>query len=177
MKSGLFKPSYIKHVSFADCKDNKSREQKRKQLVSDNAVFLNSVLGLLTDLKTPFLDERDSKNCENFEKSKRPELQDRIQTLSYIRNNREVWFKDGSYKEKKQNVITIFEYLLDNEEMFERSSICCKQEPDINLAVREALTKENFLLNDAKNPARIAWDALSAKTKSFSELKNLCEKL
>ena len=172
-KGLLFKPSYIKNVSFADCKDNKAREQKREQLVSDNAVFLNSVLGLLTDLKNPFLDKRDSENCDNFEKSKRPELQDRIQTLSYIRNNREAWFKDGSYKAKKENVITIFEYLADHEDLFERSAICLKQEPDINLVVREALTKDRFWLNDDQNPARIAWDALSARTEKALNTKEI----
>ncbi|MBR5226627.1 MAG: hypothetical protein IKV69_00975, partial [Clostridia bacterium] len=118
MGKGFFniaKPSYIKTVSFGVCKDANERELKRKQFISDNAVFLNSALALVTDRDKPFLYEQDLKNFLSYMQSKRPEVQDRIETLSYIRENRNDWFKDGSYKEKKNNIITIFEYLLDNE--------------------------------------------------------------
>ena len=180
MGKGFFniaKPSYIKTVSFGVCKDANERELKRKQFISDNAVFLNSALALVTDRDKPFLYEQDLKNFLNYMQSKRPEVQDRIQTLSYIRENRNDWFADGSYQEKKNNIITIFEYLLDNEIMFERSAECLNQEPDINLAVKKAITLPSFSLHEETNPAKLAWDKLSQKTQEVFKPQDLYQTL
>lgn len=180
MGKGFFsslKPLYIKNVSFAGCKNVDEKEFLRKQMISDNAVFLNSALALVTDRDKPFLYEKDLKDFLNYMQNKRPEVQDRIQTLAYIRENRNTWFKDGSYKQKKQNIITIFEYLLDNEIMFERSAECLNQEPDVNLAVKQALSIPNFSMYDAQNPAKIAWDKLSERTQQVFQPQDLYQTL
>lgn len=180
MGKGFFnasKPKYIKTVSFVACKDANEKELKRKQLISDNAVFLNSALALVTDRDKPFLYEKDLKDFLSYMQSKRPEVQERIETLSFIRENRNAWFADGSYKEKKNNIITIFEYLLDNEIMFERSAECLNQEPDINIAVKKALTVPNFSLHDDANPVKLAWDSLSEKTQKVFKPQDLYQTL
>ena len=180
MGRGFFnstKPKYIKTVSFVGCKDTNEKELKRKQLISDNAVFLNSALALVTDRDRPFLEEEDYKAFLKYMQSKRPEVQDRIATLSYIRENRNAWFADGSYKEKKDSIITIFMYLLDNEIMFERSAECLNQEPDINIAVKKALTESNFSFKDEANPVKLEWDVLSEKTQKVFKPQDLYQTL
>lgn len=180
MGKGFFnvsKPRYIKTVSFVGCKDANEKELKRKQLISDNAIFLNSALALVTDRDRPFLEDEDYTTFLKYMQIKRPEVQDRIATLSYIRENRNAWFADGSYQEKKKGIITIFEYLLDNEIMFERSAECLNQEPDINLAVKKALTEAKFSLHDEANPVKIAWDSLSEKTQKAFKPQDLYQTL
>ena len=180
MGKGFFnvsKPRYIKTVSFVGCKDANEKELKRKQLISDNAIFLNSALALVTDRDRPFLEDEDYRTFLKYMQIKRPEVQDRIATLSYIRENRNAWFADGSYQEKKKGIITIFEYLLDNEIMFERSAECLNQEPDINLAVKKALTEAKFSLHDEANPVKIAWDSLSEKTQKAFKPQDLYQTL
>ena len=77
MGRGFFnssKPKYIKTVSFVGCKDANEKELKRKQLISDNAVFLNSALALVTDRDRPFLEDEDYKAFLKYMQSKRMEF-------------------------------------------------------------------------------------------------------
>lgn len=165
--------TYTKDVSFAHCKTKLDIERQRIQLFNDNVIFLNCVVALLTDRDQPFLEDEDYYAFLNYVNSTRPEIQDRVNTLKYIRDNRNDWFDDGSVKLKKHNVLSVGDYLRKNSLILERATECLNKNPDVNLAVREALKAQNFDMSNPANPVRKAWDKLYKDTQKLHKPQNL----
>ena len=156
--------TFAKQVSFLHCTDALQKEKHRKKLFSDNVIFLNSAAALLTDLDTPFLEQKDFENYKNYISSNRPEIKDRIKTLEYIRDNREKWFEDGSIQIKLKNIAALGAYLRqDKSRLLARSAEYLNLDLDVNYAVKQVITNPNFNMNDVNNPVRIAWDNLKKR--------------
>lgn len=165
--------TYTKDVSFAHCKTKLDVERQRIQLFNDNVIFLNCVVALLTDRKNAFLRQEDKDAYENFINSTRPEVQDKVKTLKYIENNLDKWFEDGSIKRRRHNVYVLGNYLRKDSFILEYAPEYLNKNPDVNLAVREALKSQNFDMSNPANPVRKAWDKLYKDTQKLHKPQNL----
>ena len=165
--------TYTKDVSFAHCKTKLDIERQRIQFFNDNVIFLNCVVALLTDRDHPFLEDEDYYAFLQYINSTRPEIQDKVKTLKYIRDNRDTWFEDNSIKRRRQNVYAVGNYLKKNPLILERATECLKKNPDVNLAVREALKSQNFDMENPLNPVRKAWDKLYKQTQKVHKPQDL----
>lgn len=167
------KADFTRNVSFANCTSHQEKENYRIQLYNDNVIFLQSALALLTDQERPFLQEHDYHNFWRFINSDRPEIQDRVKTLKFIRDNRDAWFKNGSVNFMKSNVIDLFEYIAQNDILLDRAGECFGVDIDINFAVQKSLLEPNFDFPNPQNPVRKSWDCLAKRLHQINKQKEI----
>lgn len=165
--------TFTKPVSFAHCQTVEEKENYRIQLYNDNVIFLQSVLALLTDHDRPFLHEADLNKFLRFVNSKRPEIQDRVATLKYIRDNRAAWFANGTAGFMKANMIVLFEYIKNNDILIDRASEYLGQDIDLNFAVQKSILEPNFDFKSPQNPVRKSWDGIIRQLRQIHKPQDL----
>lgn len=168
---------YTMPVSF-DYNDDYEKELARIQNINDNAIYLNSVISLLTDKDTPFVKDKELSLFLEYVDSKRPEIQDRAKTLRLIREYRDAWFENGEVDAKRDRINELYRFMLDNKILLERTPVLLNKQVDLNYAVVMALNEPDFHFSDKNNPVRKEWEKLSAQTSKLfeSQKQNLYSK-
>lgn len=142
------------------------------QLYNDNVIFLQSALALLTDQECPFLNERDLHNYNRFITSDRPEIQDRVKTLKFIRDNRDAWFKNRTVNFMRASVIDLFIFVRDNDILMDRGALHLGKDIDLNFAVQKAILEPNFDFDNPKNPVRKSWEGMAKQLREIQKQRD-----
>lgn len=159
---------YTIPVSFKNM-DDYEKDIARIQNLNDNSIFLNSVISLLIDKDTPFLKEKDLNLFLEYVDSKRPEVQERAKTLKQIREYRDAWFENGEVEAKRERITELYQFMLDNKILLERTPVLLGKQVDLNYAVVMALNEPDFHFSDNNNAVRKEWEKLSSQTSKLFE--------
>ena len=164
---------FTKPVSFDWCETPEEKANYCTQLYNDNVIFLHSALVLLTEPGESFLQSAYYGKYNRFISSTRPEIQDRVKTLKFIRDNRDAWFKNGTVNFMRANVVDLFIYARDNDILLDSASTYLHKDIDLNFAVQKAILEPNFDFNNPQNPVRKSWDGMAKRLRQIHKPQDL----